>query len=166
MLRYSYFFLLFRASLTLLSIPLLSSIYNVIAVNIFSACFWKPHQTMLWCLTFKRNLENSRGVYRIFPHCGLPGSFSLLDSSRFLLLFAFSLENFLLREVCWWQKSLFVCLRRTCLISPSFLYFFFCLFVFWLRLWDVEVPQSGIKPAPQQLQCRILNSLNHQGTLL
>lgn len=99
MLRYSYFFLLFRASLTLLSIPLLSSIYNVIAVNIFSACFWKPHQTMLWCLTFKRNLENSRGVYRIFPHCGLPGSFSLLDSSRFLLLFAFSLENFLLREV-------------------------------------------------------------------
>ena len=35
---------------------------------------------------------------------------------------------------------------------------------YWPHPWYAEVPRSGIKPAPQQLKCWILNLLNHQGT--
>ena len=39
------------------------------------------------------------------------------------------------------------------------------IFFFWLHPWHVEVPEPGIKPAPQQWQCQIiLNPLSHQGT--
>ena len=40
--------------------------------------------------------------------------------------------------------------------------------LFWgggLNLWHVEIPDPGIKPMPQQLQCQILNLLHHRRTL-
>ena len=38
------------------------------------------------------------------------------------------------------------------------------LFIYWLHLQHVEVPQAGVKSEPQQCQCRILNLLSHRGT--
>ena len=36
--------------------------------------------------------------------------------------------------------------------------------MFWLCPWYAEVPKPGIKPAPQQWQCQILNLLSHEGS--
>ena len=43
--------------------------------------------------------------------------------------------------------------------SLCFVYLFI---YFWLHQWDVEVPGSGIEPAPQLQQCQILNPLSHR----
>lgn len=58
----------------------------------------KSDNVMIFCLTLKHNLENSRGEETIiaFTHIfGYLAFFKILDISRFLLLFAFSLVNFL-----------------------------------------------------------------------
>ena len=47
-------------------------------------------------------------------------------------------------------------------VKRAWLFFLFVFFSFHLHLWHVEVPRSGIEPAPLQWQCQILNLLYHK----